>query len=161
MGYVYILSNPTMPGLVKVGCTDRSPADRVAELSSSTGVPTPFVLELAVFLPNHTEVEQAIHQQLADYLVSGSREFFSVPVDVAFRQLALAKMESILAEVSELDEDTKAKFLTLLTKRFAQLIEIDALVNTLMLWDDESLIKLVESIFRKRNGVYRECMPRR
>ena len=43
-GYVYILSNISMPGLLKIGMTRLDPTKRVKELSSSTGVPTPFNL---------------------------------------------------------------------------------------------------------------------
>lgn len=43
-GYVYILSNPGMPGLLKIGMTRFDPTRRVQELSSATGVPTPFQL---------------------------------------------------------------------------------------------------------------------
>ena len=39
-GYVYILSNPGMPGLLKIGMTRFDPTRRVQELSSATGVPT-------------------------------------------------------------------------------------------------------------------------
>ena len=44
-GYVYILSNSGMPGLLKIGRTTRSVGDRVAELNSATGVPAPFAVE--------------------------------------------------------------------------------------------------------------------
>ena len=44
-GYVYVLSNPRMPGLVKVGCSTRPVDERVAELNSATAVPAPFVVE--------------------------------------------------------------------------------------------------------------------
>ena len=37
-GYVYILTNPSMPGLVKVGKTTNTPNQRMSELHS-TGVP--------------------------------------------------------------------------------------------------------------------------
>lgn len=43
-GYVYILSNPSMPGLLKIGMTRFDPTRRVQELSSATGVPTQFQL---------------------------------------------------------------------------------------------------------------------
>ncbi len=43
-GYIYILINPSMVGLVKIGKTTRDHKDRVNELSSATGVPTPFIL---------------------------------------------------------------------------------------------------------------------
>lgn len=42
-GWVYVLANLAMPGLVKVGCTGRSPATRACELTASTGVPPPFL----------------------------------------------------------------------------------------------------------------------
>ena len=40
-GYVYILSNPAMPGLLKIGYTERDVQERVKELSN-TGIPSPF-----------------------------------------------------------------------------------------------------------------------
>ena len=46
-GYVYILTNPSMPGLVKVGKTTTTPNQRMSELHS-TGVPTPFELEFSI-----------------------------------------------------------------------------------------------------------------
>lgn len=45
MSIVYVLTNPAMPSLVKIGCTENEDANtRIAALYS-TGVPVPFTIE--------------------------------------------------------------------------------------------------------------------
>lgn len=80
-GYVYILSNPSMPGLVKIGRTDRTPQDRLRELNT-TGVPTPFALEFAGIAQDSVRSEAEIHRTLSERGVrtSANREFFVLPV---------------------------------------------------------------------------------
>ena len=41
-GFVCILSNLCMPGLIKIGMTENDVFQRAAELSASTGVPEPY-----------------------------------------------------------------------------------------------------------------------
>ena len=43
-GWVYILTNKAMPGLVKIGLTTRDLEEWAAELLGATGVPLPFVV---------------------------------------------------------------------------------------------------------------------
>jgi hypothetical protein len=75
-GYVYVLSNPAMPGLVKIGQTTRSMRSRVNELSLATGVPKPFVVE-AYYLSDDPQADEArIHEALAYHRAPG-REFFA------------------------------------------------------------------------------------
>ena len=46
---VYALTNPAMPGLVKIGKTSRDdPQARMKELYNSSGVPLPFECVIAV-----------------------------------------------------------------------------------------------------------------
>ncbi|MBL4747578.1 MAG: GIY-YIG nuclease family protein [Magnetovibrio sp.] len=47
-GFVYIMSNPSMPGLLKIGCTTRTPEERANELHQATGVPGKFTVEWSV-----------------------------------------------------------------------------------------------------------------
>ena len=75
-GYVYVLSNPAMPDLVKIGKTTRAPEQRAKELSDATGVPMPFNVELAVMSPNCDELEAAVHRRFSDKRMSNNREFF-------------------------------------------------------------------------------------
>lgn len=80
--YIYILSNPSMPGLIKVGRTATHPSQRMSELHS-TGVPTPFELEFSAMVSSCEYSEKAAHRALASYRVTGNREFFRVSVKKA------------------------------------------------------------------------------
>lgn len=81
-GFVYILSNPSMPGLVKIGKTIRSVEGRANELYQ-TGVPTPFKVEHSVEAPDCHALELTMHSRFADRRVSEGREFFAVSVQEA------------------------------------------------------------------------------
>lgn len=84
-GYIYVLVNSSLPGLVKVGKTTRLPSDRADELSGSTGVPTPFIIAFEQLFENCHTAERYIHAALADRgtRLSANREFFTAkPVDV-------------------------------------------------------------------------------
>ncbi len=81
-GFVYVLTNKAMPGLVKVGFSTRSPEDRAAELST-TGVPFPFVVVFSAEVGNPLEAEAAVHLALAPYRTSTDREFFRVAIEDA------------------------------------------------------------------------------
>jgi len=55
---VYVLSNPTMPGYVKIGFTDKTPEERAIQLSRSTGVILPFKVEWAFHCYNAEALEK-------------------------------------------------------------------------------------------------------
>ena len=80
--YVYILSNPSMPNLIKVGKTTKHPSKRMSELHS-TGVPTPFELEFSVMVDDCGSSELSAHKALSNYRVAGNREFFKISVKKA------------------------------------------------------------------------------
>ena len=78
-GYIYCLSNPSMPGILKVGMTERTPDVRVKELFT-TGVPTPFTIEFAKKVKDVKKKEKKLHELLEQYTerVGLNREFFRV-----------------------------------------------------------------------------------
>lgn len=94
-GWVYVLTNEAMPGLVKIGFTTRTPKERAAELSSSSGVPLPFVVAWARAVSDCAYVETAVHRMLDDRRVNGKRESFRVDVATA-RQVIEAAAGSML-----------------------------------------------------------------
>ena len=85
-GYVYILINSSMPGLIKVGHTIRDSRARARELHT-TGVPTPFTLAFEVLSDDCTTFESRFHDTLDDFRVSTNREFFRYPLDRAISLL--------------------------------------------------------------------------
>lgn len=74
-GYVYILTNEAMPGLVKIGKTTRSVEQRAAELTH-TGIPFPFDIADQVYSPDCSELEGWVHGVLAESRINAQREFF-------------------------------------------------------------------------------------
>lgn len=85
-GYVYVLTNPAMPGLVKIGRTTGDPEVRAAQLRS-TGVPMPFEVKCSVLSPDCIELEEEMHDFFAEYRVCGSREFFNLEISRVEAQL--------------------------------------------------------------------------
>jgi hypothetical protein len=87
-GYVYILVNPAMPGMLKIGMTRRTPEERARELSRATGVPVPFRVAFAEYVRDCERAERLIHRRLDRYRANQNREFFSLPLVEAKRVLA-------------------------------------------------------------------------
>lgn len=81
-GFIYFLSNPSMPGLTKIGYTQKHPLARMAELTAATACPEPFTM-LAFFDSEDPRfVEAEIHLALDAYRVHERREFFNAPMYV-------------------------------------------------------------------------------
>lgn len=76
-GYVYILINDAMPGLVKIGRTSRDVDLRASELWQ-TGVPEKFQVFWSFKTPDCVQLEAYVHGDLREYRVSKSREFFKI-----------------------------------------------------------------------------------
>lgn len=76
-GYVYILTNSAMPGLVKIGRTSRDVDLRASELWQ-TGVPQKFEVFWTFKTPDCVQLEAYAHADLSKYRVSKLREFFRI-----------------------------------------------------------------------------------
>ena len=91
-GYVYVLMNPSMDNLVKIGKTARSPEERAKELSSTTGVPTPFVGVYESYFESCSKAEEFVHTSLENKVFrrSSNREFFEIPINEAIDAVIMA-----------------------------------------------------------------------
>ncbi|MCF6253767.1 MAG: GIY-YIG nuclease family protein [Thiomicrorhabdus sp.] len=111
-GIVYVLTNPAMPGIVKIGKTSRGSVDvRLAELYS-TGVPVPFECAFAGKVEDESVVEKAFHLAFGPYRLNPKREFFQIEAEQAIALLALMIFEdvtpSLQAEANKVGIEAKA-----------------------------------------------------
>ena len=110
-GIVYVLTNPAMPGIVKIGRTSRGSIDaRLAELYS-TGVPVPFECAFAGHVADHDRVERAFHLAFGPYRINPKREFFQIEPEQAVALLELMVVDDVTPELQrEADEvDTESR----------------------------------------------------
>lgn len=110
-GIVYVLTNPAMPGIVKIGKTTRGMSARLNELYS-TGVPLPFECAYAARVDDEAKVERAFHQAFGPYRINARREFFDIQPEQAIALLELMALEdmtpAIQQEADQVDVDAKA-----------------------------------------------------
>ncbi len=120
-GIVYILTNPAMPGIVKVGKTARENVEtRLNELYSSS-VPVPFECEYAARVEDETDVEKAFHIAFSPYRINPKREFFQIEAEQAVALLKVMALEdvtpSLQAEAEKVDADAREGAQRLKTRR--------------------------------------------
>ena len=79
---VYVLTNESIPGQVKIGFTKNLAEDRASQLFQ-TGVPTAFKVAYEFVCVDGMGLEQQVHKALDEYRVNNNREFFYVTVGKA------------------------------------------------------------------------------
>ena len=100
VGYVYVLSNESLPSnFYKIGSTYGLPEERAEDLTVS-GHLTPFKVVGKIKVQSAEYYEKSIHKLLIDYRVKEGREFF---------KLDLKKIEDCFKQVSELSDKGKEK----------------------------------------------------
>lgn len=100
-GWLYVISSPSLPGLVKLGATRRlNPTIRVKELSSSS-LPEPYHAHCFVFSDDCFELENNIHKYFDKERVNPDREFFHIEPKEAIDALK----EIFNVDVHFVDED--------------------------------------------------------
>jgi hypothetical protein len=77
LGHIYFATNPSMPGLVKIGVTHDSPDHRISGLFK-TGVPHPFTLIAVFAVRNAKACERLVFDRLAQHRVAKGREIFTL-----------------------------------------------------------------------------------
>lgn len=100
---VYLLTNPTMPDLVKIGRTTDLES-RLRSLSTHSGVPVPFECYFACEVVNSVKVEKALHDAFGDHRINPKREFFRLNPERAVAILELVAIKDAMP-ATEIAED--------------------------------------------------------
>lgn len=93
LSIVYLLTNPAMPGLVKIGRTAQDDAQARLDQLYTKGVPVPFELVFACRVADSAQVEQALHVAFGPQRVNARREFFRIEPEQALVILRLLHVE--------------------------------------------------------------------
>ena len=102
-GIVYLLTNPYMPGLVKIGMTAKTDIEKRMRELYTTGVPAPFECQFACEVNNKecAKIEKALHKAFDPQRVNSNREFFKINVEQAKAILELFHHRDVTEDVAE------------------------------------------------------------
>lgn len=98
---VYVLTNPAMPGLVKIGKTSQLEIEERMKQLYGTGVPVPFDCAFACQVKDASEVEKALHFAFGATRINSSREFFKIEAERVVAVLKLLKVDDITQQIEK------------------------------------------------------------
>jgi len=124
-GIVYILTNPAIPNMIKIGMTSQEDVKiRMAQLYNS-GVPLPFECVYAARVSNFEKVEKALHIAFGPDRVNPRREFFTIEPAQAIAIIKLMEIEDVTPqvvnekeEVDEVDREAGVEYSRKMRPRF-------------------------------------------
>lgn len=156
-GIVYLLTNPVMPGLVKIGMTTQEDIDKRMKELYTTGVPVPFECKFAckVKKSDCLKIEKALHKAFDPQRINQNREFFRINVEQAQAILELFHHEDITDDVSEeiqndLTEEDKAASSKAQSHRPAlNFYEMGMQKGDVLIWKDDPSISVTITSERK------------
>lgn len=111
MPYVYVLRNTEVPGVCKVGRTDRSPRRRAAEISQGTGQIGEWRAFKSFEVEDAVSAERAAHKILHRHRQNrGGREIFLIsPKEAVARMLHGAEVFSLSLELQKRKREEQRK----------------------------------------------------
>ena len=156
-GIVYLLTNKAMPGLVKIGMTNRKEIEQRMKELYTTGVPLPFDCAFAcqVKKSDCAKIEKALHTAFEPQRVNKNREFFRINVEQARAILELFHHTDVTEDVTEeiqndLTDDDKAASSNARTHRPAlNFYEMGMQKGDILVWKDDPSIKVTIMSDRK------------
>ncbi len=100
---IYILTNESMPGFIKIGFTHGNVEERLKQLDK-TGTPLPFEHHYSAEVVDCEKDEKWLHSIFADRRVRNNREFFKMGPEYAVLALKRIEIKEVVV-TSELTPD--------------------------------------------------------
>lgn len=147
-GIVYLLTNPYMPGLVKIGMTKQEDLEKRMKELYTTGVPVAFECQFACRVNNKdcAKIERALHTAFEPQRVNKNREFFRINVEQAKAILELFHHTDVTNDVTEeiqndlTDEDKEASDNAKKKRPALNFVEMGLHKGDILKWKDNPLI---------------------
>jgi hypothetical protein len=112
---VYVLTNPTMPDLVKIGMTDDLKSRMKSLYNSST--PVPFECYFACTVSDMKFIEKSIHDGFDDCRVNPNREFFRIDPERIVSILKMVMIDDVTPKEDIVDDEADRRSLDNENKR--------------------------------------------
>ena len=159
-GIVYLLTNPVMPGLVKIGMTAQKDIEKRMRELYTTGVPVPFECQFACKVKKGDcgKIEKALHAAFSPQRVNANREFFRIQVEQAKAILELFHHTDVTEEVSDeiendlTDEDKAATKKARLHRPPLNFFEMGMKKGDVLQWKDDPSVTL--SVYTERTVIF-------
>ena len=103
---IYILTNESMPGYIKIGFTKTDLENRLKQLDN-TSVPLPFELHYACEVKNAREDERWLHGIFDDFRVRPNKEFFKMDPERVVLALKRIQIEEVKLNDDYISKDYK------------------------------------------------------
>ncbi|MEN8650601.1 GIY-YIG nuclease family protein [Streptomyces sp. 21So2-11] len=146
-GVIYILANPLIPGVLKIGRTTRESTERARELSRATGVPTEYEVIYDQVVSDASAAERELHSLLQSHRVNPKREFFRISIREAIRYV---QETCARYSVNEVIESVEIDALPGLEERMRRWLRRDLVAARFVQYSDLCLIKwVIQPDFRK------------
>jgi len=105
-GWVYVISNKSIPGSVKIGYSSKDPEARAKELNN-TGVPHPYQVEYEILVENPYQLEQLTHKNMKGK--RDNKEWFRCTAEEAIACIKQTHKGTILSEIFKSIERQKVE----------------------------------------------------
>lgn len=131
-GYIYCVSNESMPSILNIGITSIAPEVRLDDINSHTGLwrpPTPYKCEFAKRVRNIEKKKSAIDRLLAKYRIHPNREFYRISLEKAQTIFDLLDDESETEAEEKRTAEMKAFEERMLESMFQRCDALEAIIT--------------------------------